>query len=135
MAKIKWKIPSFVNEFGEIERVQRQLRVDTSFVSKFIHAEKTATLVPLTSKIWDNLENTDSNLLGTGSWDYVANCAQHTKRDWETLRDRMMAGAEMDSPIIYHCNGIYHLVSGNTRLMVAKALGITPMVVIIERLM
>jgi hypothetical protein len=133
MTKPTWIIPSFRKEKGEIERVAKHLGQDGSFVEKFLLHEVTAILVPLTDEIWGKLENTDSDSVKFGAWNDVAECAGQVHRDWQTLRDRMVVGSEMDAPIIYQSNGTYHLVSGNTRLMVAKALGITPQVVIVEQ--
>ncbi len=131
MTKLKWVIPSFRKERGEIERVAEHFGLDDLFVEKFLSHEATAVLVPLTDEIWCKLENTDSDSVKSGDWEFVAKCAEQVHRDWQTLKDQMLVGSEMDAPIIYHSNGTYHLVSGNTRLMVAKALEVTPHVVIV----
>lgn len=39
---------------------------------------------------------------------------------------------QFEAPIIFEMNGVYHKVSGNTRLMVARTLGLRPKAIFIK---
>lgn len=78
------------------------------------------------------MENTDSLDIEYDDWGTVAMHASQGNRDWESLKLKMESEGEIDAPIILRKGGTLHLVSGNTRLMVARALGKTPKVVIVD---
>ena len=126
----KW--PNIEKEEGEFERVAGTFGVDSS-VLMFLAGE--GELVDLDSDVWSELENTDSNSVEVGDWDAVhdhSNPDGQHKRDWESLKKKMDSGTEMDSPIIMKIGNKYHLVSGNTRLMVSPAKGVIPKVLLFE---
>ena len=131
------KFPSFEHEEGEIERVQAYFQIKTeNFVQKFLEKARATQLVQLTDEIWDTVENTDShsdNIL-RGDWDKVAECsdAHEVKRDWQTPKRKLQTGEPVHAPVIARRGDILHLVAGNTRLMVARALGIKPDVLIVD---
>ncbi len=97
-----------------------------------------AGLVELTEDMWRELENTDSFDIQPGGWEKVAEHINYTnketgaKRDWEGLKQAMEQGKRLDAPIVLRHAGQLHKVSGNTRLMVARALGIRPKVLLVE---
>lgn len=51
---------------------------------------------------------------------------------WEDLRQKIEQGQELDAPIVLKLLNEIHLVSGNTRLMVARALNKTSKVLLVE---
>jgi hypothetical protein len=129
--------PSFEHEEGEIERVQEYFQVKTdNFVQKFLDRARTGKLVRLSDDVWNMVENTDSHSenIMRGDWDAVAECsnANENKRDWQSLRSKMQSGTPVDAAVIARRGNILHLVSGNTRLMVARAMGIRPEVLIVD---
>ena len=130
-----FKFPSFEHEEGEIERVQAYFQIKTeNFTQKFLEKARATQLVQLTDEIWDTVENTDShsdNIL-RGDWETVARLAEEYNRDWQTLKKKIQNGESLDAPIIVRRGNILHLVAGNTRLMVARALGIKPDVLIVN---
>ena len=88
--------------------------------------------------MWGILDNTDSFDVARNGWERVAEHIDHTNqetganRTWGGLRQKMEQGKEIDAPIILkHSDGI-HLVSGNTRLMIARSLAKTPKVLLVE---
>ena len=84
-----------------------------------------AKLVTLTDEIWRKLGNTDS--WETKTWDEVKERADEYGKDWETVAEGMRNGDELPAPIVVKWkNGTYRLIGGNTRLMVARVLGIRP---------
>ena len=145
--QVRKKSPEFVfprmlgmgmgqTEIGEIERVAKHVgEPEEIFVPRFLQAtlpkENKAHLVELDEDVWSQLQNTASYDIAKGEWDKVRNIIGD-KRDWEGYRRRMENGQRIDAPIIVKLPGEYHKVSGNTRLMVACALGITPKVLIVD---
>ncbi len=126
-----FKYPNIQREEGEFERVGATFGVETSVL--MFQAQK-GELVTLSENIWRNLENTDSNRFERGDWEAVA---EHAKahdvgRDWEDLKSKLETGKQLDAPIIMKFGERYHLVSGNTRLMVARAKGIRPTVLLFQ---
>jgi hypothetical protein len=127
-----FKYPDIEAERGEFERVARTFNADTDTL--MFLAEEEGGLISLNASTWEVLENTDSSELQPGDWELVKEHSvnQDVSRDWESLKARLEQGEQTDAPIIMEHEGKYHLVSGNTRLMVARALGITPTVLIFE---
>lgn len=63
---------------------------------------------------------------------HVERNAFHIGRDWESVKTALEGGVPLDAPIIMKRGDQTHLVSGNTRLMVARAMGIRPQVWVFE---
>lgn len=135
-------LPEIEKEKGEIKRVFREVfggqdaQETDNFFLRFSEAGASASMAELTEEMWSKLENTDSYGIALQDWSgveehAVAGHADHP-RDWQLLKSQYEAGASIEAPIVLKTNGILHLVSGNTRLMVARALGITPQVLLVE---
>ena len=132
--------PVLDNEKGEILRVAEQYAPENErdFVSKFLEAYKKAKLVDLNNDIWSKLENTDSFDIPVGGFDKIEEQISYTNqetdatRDWQDIKEKMEQGKELDAPMILKYDNSFHLISGNTRLMIARALGKTPKALIIE---
>jgi hypothetical protein len=120
--------PDFFEEYGEFERVAKTFDFD---ISVLLHvSEVEGKSVSLSEDIWAQLENSDSYKIEFDDWDRVRinSEAQEVTRDWKVLRD----SKKIKMPIIMKYASTYHLVSGNTRLMVCRAMGIRPEVFIFE---
>jgi len=134
--------PDIERERGEIERVaETVLRIESArgkdeFFTKFVERANASKLIPLTDDLWSNLQNTDSYDILSGGWDAVRDHAvdghPDYPRDWEKMREKLAGGVPLGAPIILKTNDELHLVSGNTRLMVARAVGIIPEVLLVE---
>lgn len=130
--------PDVESERGEIERVAESFNVENKdeFVERFIEQANRSELVELDEQAWSALENTDSLDVDPEGWDEVAHHAEEGKpdapRNWQTLRNRLEAGESLGAPIVLKTGDRLHLVSGNTRLMVARAMGVTPRVLVVE---
>jgi hypothetical protein len=141
MERISRKPANFVfprlrEELGEIERVAEYVgESKAQFVPRFLQAtlrdSNRTQFVELTNSIWDQLKNTDSTRIGKGDWKSVSEACEN-KRDWEKVRREVENGTRLDAPIIVRLPNEYHLVSGNTRLMCSKALGVVPKVLIVD---
>ena len=133
------RTPSFIfpnvrNELGEVERVAQTYHPENpqDFIEKFIVKSAQSNLSELSDTEWAGLENTDSVEIENGDWVAVGELAESHGRDWKILKTQMESGGEIEAPIVYKNKDNLHLVSGNTRLMVAKALGVRPQVLVIE---
>lgn len=125
--------PSLEYEVGEIERTADHFNIDREdFRKKFLKEFEGAVPEYLPSDEWNTLENSDSNDITLGDWESVKYHANHIGRDWESIRNKMQNGDEIEAPIILNLNNQLYLIAGNTRLMVAKALGIMPKVIKIK---
>jgi hypothetical protein len=127
-----FKYPNIEKEEGEFDRVAVEFGIETSVLTFQAH---NGELVQLTEDILNRLENTDANTFEVGDWDAVhdhSNPDGVHKRDWESLKVKMDKGEVLDAPIIMKFGDRYHLVSGNTRLMVSRAKGVYPKVLIFE---
>lgn len=129
-----FKFPDVKKELGEIERVAKEYggEYEKEFITEFIKRGSKQALSSLESWLWSKLENTDSNDVKKGEWEKVKDLSDQVRRDWEDIKKKMEDNTTMDAPIILKYKDTYHLVSGNTRLMVAKALGVTPRVMIVD---
>lgn len=125
----QFKYPDIFAESGELERVGNKFGIELSVLEYLAQAGE---LVTLDSDIWSNLENTDSNEVQVGDWDQVAKLSAQVGRDWEDLKNKIEKGTALQAPIVMKYGNKYHLVSGNTRLMVARAKGIVPKVLLFE---
>lgn len=129
-----FKFPDIRKELGEVERVAKEYgnEHEKEFAEELIKRGNRQALSSLESWLWTKLENTDSNDVKKGEWEKIENLSDQVNRDWEDIKKKMENNTTMDAPIILKYKDVYHLVSGNTRLMVAKALGITPRVMIVD---
>lgn len=126
--------PDFRYEMGEIERTAKIFAPENTqkFMEEFIEQGLKSSLTGLTEEIWRDLENTDSYDIPLGGWEQVAEHADFVGRDWQTKKKLMKNGDPIHAPIVLKKDGRYHKVAGNTRLMVARALGIRPTVLIVD---
>ncbi len=138
--KTMFAFPDVEQERGEIERAAQKYSPQNSeeFVRFFYEKAQEATLVELTEEMWSILDNTDSFDIPNNGWEKVAEHVDHTNqetgssRSWEDLRQKMEDRQELDAPIVLKYHGELHLVSGNTRLMVARALGKSVHILLVE---
>ncbi len=134
----QWEKPNLEYEFGEIDRTAKEFsRGDKELYKQIMWAFKNqfdnAQLETLSDEIWSVLENTDSfQDLSEGEVEKLEEIAALNKRSWENKLADMKKGVPMAAPIIFKMNGRYHKVAGNTRLMIARVLGIRPKVIFIN---
>ncbi len=127
----RFKLPNIENERGEFERVAQKFQIDSS-VLMFLARE--GQLVQLTESLLSNLENTDACDIEKDDFETLDRLLQNNssfhQRDWRDLYTKLTSGTLIDAPIVMKYGNRYHLVSGNTRLMVARVLGITPQILL-----
>lgn len=115
--------PDLESEIGELERVADQFGLEPS-VLLFLAQE--GELVVLDEATWQVLDNTDSNSLAAGDWERVQQLSQEAHCDWQKIQRGINSAQPLPAPTVMEIGGKYHLVAGNTRLMVARAAGIQP---------
>jgi hypothetical protein len=127
--------PELEYELGEVERVAEEFAKDNpkKFKEEFIEKFGSAPMIELTDELWSKLENTESSSeISKGDWARVAGIAEGFDRNWKKPKGKMERGGTVYAPIIVEVGGVLHVVGGNTRLMVARAHGITPKVVLVK---
>ncbi len=127
-----FKYPNIEKEEGEFARVAAEFGIETSVL---MFLAQSGELIQMDEELLSRLENTDAHTVQEGDWEMVHDHSNPNgvfKRDWVALRDKLAAGNVLDAPIIMKFGERYHLVSGNTRLMVARAMGMSPKVLIFE---
>lgn len=134
--EIQWVRPDLEQEMGEILRVAKKFgntpKHESSITEKLKNGIQNGALVELTDNLWSKLENTDSWNIGMGNFTLVRSFAEEYSRDDQKILEAMRQGKSMESPVIAQFGDTLHLVSGNTRLMLTKALGKTPKVIIVR---
>lgn len=121
--------PNFESERGEFARVAQTFGIDDSVL--VYQAEKQGRMVTLTDDMWSQLGNTDSYRIAADGHDDAAEFAAMNNRDYRAVAEAMYV-APIDAPIIMKFGDTYHVVSGNTRLMAARAYGVMPNVWLFE---
>lgn len=140
VSRIKWAKPDIDYEYGEIERVaeyfgktaQEKLRIR----EELSRGAQQAEMIDLTEDLWQELENTDSFDVTPDDYTSIRDCVEACNRNYQARVvpqiKKINSGGNISAPIIARYGGVLHLVAGNTRLMLARAAGQTPKVVIVE---
>lgn len=119
--KISWYIPNLDKEEKEIEEISQKLGVTPNSLRLSLNRGK---LIPLTDRIWENLKNSDS--FGIHDMSKIRAIA---KDEYKWLFDAMTSGKPVPAPIVStNAQGDPYLVSGNKRLMLAKAFLTNPQI-------
>lgn len=124
-----FKAPDIYAEYGEFDRVGKEFGFDGSVLMHL--AKENGKMVTLNEDLLARLENTDLHDIEEGDWETVASKSKQAKRDYISVKNDFDAG-EVKAPIIFDSGDRLHLVSGNTRLMVSRALGVRPQVYIFK---
>lgn len=140
-----WVKPDFDKEASEIKRILEDFlnqEPSEENVGKIIDILKETPSTQLNYETWSMVENTDSfKNIGPGDIEkarekcegYNKELPPDKKRDFEDILSGFTEGKEMQMPVIIKSkNGLLHLLSGNTRLMISRALNIQPQVIIGE---
>ncbi len=125
----QFKYPDIESESGEFERVAQTFGIDSSVL---MFQARNGEMTTLDEDLWQKLENTDSNTFEVDDWEQTQRFSESIGRNWQDLKNKMSSGIPLDAPIIMKIGERYHLVSGNTRLMVARAAGVTPKILLFE---
>ena len=119
----KWARPILNDEKGEMIQMANNLRLPWNTIQQaFLKAE----LTTLESSIWRAMENTDStraiSMAEIRTWE--------DSKDVDGILDALKAGKDLAAPMVLIHEGVPYCVAGNTRLSIAKVLGIVPKVLL-----
>lgn len=139
---IRFVRPEMAGEKDEIVRVIKEFFADvqpTPSLEQLIELFDNAPIVELSDADWERLENTDS-FYGVQEGDiegarnitegYNEDLPEEYHRDFDALLAAFKKGNDIECPMIIAHNNRTHLVSGNTRLMIMRVLGMRPHVII-----
>jgi hypothetical protein len=139
----EWVRPNLQNETGELTRVIEGFlgkEPSQENIRALVDVLEQSPLVELSEGDWEALENTDSfhNIIPgqiesvqTITEEYNQALTEENKRDFAKLQSGFRNGNKIECPVILrNSEGKLHLVSGNTRLMIARALSVRPKVII-----
>lgn len=130
-------------ENGEIARVIVEFlkkEPTTENITIIIGALESAPVLDLSDEEWELLENTDSLIsVRVGHIEDVEKYVEkrnsklppEDRHDFKKILNGFQNGSKMQMPaILRDASGRTHLVSGNTRLMICRALNVRPKVII-----
>lgn len=123
---MNWIRPSFRDELGEFKRISSHFNISiVTLWFRFVCGHRTE----LSDEIWSRLHNTDS--WETQTTEYADHAARQNNRDIVSLRQAFRDQKPMQMPVVIQRGEEYHLVSGNTRLMVCRSQSIRPQILLI----
>lgn len=133
--EIKWQAPELIErQLGEIFRVADRFakteRERSDIALRIFESLSKGDLEELSEDLWRRLENTDSYAIQSGDFDTVRELARTNERDLEFHMRRIFTGESVPAPTIVIYDGTAHKIGGNIRLMIARAAGMHPQVVI-----
>jgi hypothetical protein len=113
-----------ISEMGEIDRTSEAFNMPADDIQ---YAFEVGHEVILTDNIWSKLENSDSFQIK--SLDQAIKLANKYKKDWRSIVQAIKDEKQLPLPMVMsYGEDNYYLVAGNTRLMIYKALGVQPVV-------
>jgi hypothetical protein len=113
-----------LSEMGEIDRVSEEFNIPAEDIQ---YAFEVGHEVILTENIWSKLENSDS--YEVQNLDQAVELANKYKKNWRAIVQAIKDEKQLPLPMVMqYSEDKYHLVAGNTRLMIYKALGVQPVV-------
>lgn len=125
--------PDIFSEKGEFERVASTFNIDSSVL---LWSAQQGSMTQLTEDIWSTLQNTDSFSVEKDDHDTATQHTESIGSDYREVAEAIYAGVAnnqlIHAPIVMKIGNLYHLVSGDTRLMAARAYGVTPKIWMFE---
>lgn len=125
----------FKDEMHEIKRTVQDLSRNEGLdltVDEVLNAFIRAKEVSISKDVWEKLENTESNTFRKGEIKKVVDMANKYGKTNPLELKKILKSGDYRRPMILKFGDRYHLVSGNTRLSTAAAMGIIPQVLIAE---
>ncbi len=125
----------FKDEMHELKRTVQDLSRNEGLdltVDEVLNAFIRAKEVSIPKDVWEKLENTESNTFRKGEIKKVVDMANKYDKTNPLELKKILKSGDYRRPMILKFGDRYHLVSGNTRLSTAAAMGIIPQVLIAE---
>jgi len=119
-----WIKPALETERGEFQRTAESFGLK---VAEMMKAAEKGEIIQWPFTAWNKLENSDS--FDTGTEATADSAVSSYGRDTSSIKSAFATGSGLPAPIVWQRqDGTYYLIAGNTRLMVARALGVRPRV-------
>ena len=113
-----------ISELGEIDRAAQEFNVQPDDIQ---YAFEDGSEVVLSDDVWSKLENSDSYQIQ--NLEQAIKLANKYKKDWRSIVRAIQDEKQLPLPLVLRYDADkYYLVGGNTRLMIYKALGVQPVV-------
>jgi len=126
----KWTTPKLENELKDLEAVAEEFDISLDRLKEDF---KRGEIRMLPNKIWETLGRCDCKK--ANSFLEIVDIAHKQqkvdpeyKSQWKEFKEAFRSGKQLSAPVVMKHDHQYHLVSGNTRLMVAKVMNVTPFV-------
>lgn len=138
---IQWKKVPLDQEVEEFERttdaftpknIPGYKRIFKANLDYLKAAYKTAKPEPISMTVWRALENTDSYKVKTMDDVEKAIRLNGEPRDAKAVQKEILSNETRAPIVLQHSGNHFYLIAGNTRLMVAKTLNVTPKVIILK---
>lgn len=120
-----WHKPDINEEREELDRQTEELGLEPVSIYDAFDA---GSLILLDDDTWRRLENTDSNDPSL-NWELIRSWRD---RDVDNIISAIKEQASLPAPIVLESANKVYCVAGNTRLSIAKLMGIVPKVWYIE---
>lgn len=141
--EVFWVKPQPEEELGELQRVAETLYAtekNEEIINKLQAAIAGAASQELSDEAWAELENNQAwSHVRAGFLDDAETVVKENeaksgyKKNFPAIVSGFKEGEPMEMPVVLKLpNGKNYLISGNTRLMVARAFGIRPKVLVVE---
>lgn len=139
---IRWVKTDFNKEAGEFQRIVEDFSGDDVKAKKdnlrgIQSLYSKSSLVPMNDTMWKNLDNTDS--WSTTTLEKIQSAIRRNSKNGSGIRSienilKEFISGSVRAPIVMQYNNGQDntLIAGNTRLMVARMLGIKPQVILIK---
>lgn len=127
--KIDWIKGDFQFEINEFKRIAKKFEYDLKDLQQ---RYKNAKIVNLKNETWQNMQDTDS--WETKTMRQVEDKSKQYKQSYKTILFELI-DQQQYCPIAIRLpdkNRTIHLIAGNMRLMVYRALGIQPKIILID---
>lgn len=125
--------PDIFSEKVEFERVASTFNIDSLVL---LWSAQQGSMTQLTEDVWSTLQNTNSFSVEKNDHDTATQHAESVGLDYREVAEAIYAGVAnnqpIHAPIVMKIGNLYHLVSGNTKLMAARAYGVTPKIWMFE---
>lgn len=127
-SKEEWKEPTIEAEESDFEMLADQLDISLDKIKEAFDEGELKRLMP---SVWDKLKNCDCKK--ANSFKDIVDLSQKLqkknpdyKSNWKQFKKDFKNNKPVKAPIVMKYGDDYYLVAGNTRLMVAKLMDVSP---------
>lgn len=125
----EYKVKEESKWLGRAHRYGFRFPIFDSF-EQYVEAIKNSPIIDVTNELWGDIHNLSKN-------DSIEDITQMVStytipRDVERIKNGIESGASLPLPVILKGDDGYHIMSGNTRLNVARVMGVETKAILID---